>query len=73
LPPRTRWSARHLAHWPTTRPDFLSWDVHDLSRPTVQLARRLGVPVISWTVRTPAQQARAGLLADQMVFEGFRA
>lgn len=69
-----RFAMRHLLHWPSTRPDFLSWDVHDLSRAAVRLARSVaGTPVSTWTVRTPADQARAGLYADQMVFEGFRA
>jgi glycerophosphoryl diester phosphodiesterase len=69
-----RFAMRHLLHWPSTKPDFLSWDVHDLPRTAVRLARAIaGTPVSSWTVRTPADQARAGLYADQMVFEGFRA
>jgi glycerophosphoryl diester phosphodiesterase len=32
----------------------------------------LDVPVLTWTVRTPAQQERAARWADQMIFEGFR-
>jgi glycerophosphoryl diester phosphodiesterase len=68
-----RFAMRHLLHWASTRPDFLSWDVHDLPRASATLARRLaGTPISTWTVRTPADQARAGLYADQMVFEGFR-
>lgn len=68
-----RFAMRHLLHWPSTRPHFLSWDVHDLSRAAVRAARRIaGMPVSTWTVRTPADQARSGLHADQMVFEGFR-
>jgi glycerophosphoryl diester phosphodiesterase len=31
----------------------------------------MGVPVMSWTVRTPEQRAMAERWADQMVFEGF--
>jgi glycerophosphoryl diester phosphodiesterase len=30
------------------------------------------MPVITWTVRTEADRARAALHADQIVFEGFR-
>lgn len=64
---------RNLIHWPRTRPHFISWHVKDLPRSTVSLAARLcGAPVMTWTVRTPEDQARAGLYADQMVFEGFR-
>jgi glycerophosphoryl diester phosphodiesterase len=67
-----RWALRHLAHLPQSRPDFLSWDVHDLPRSTVTVAQKvLRLPVMSWTVRSPSDQARAAMHADQMVFEGF--
>lgn len=60
-----------LAHWPATRPDFLSWRVDDLPHAGPTLARvALGLPVMTWTVRTPAQWARARQWADQAVFEG---
>lgn len=72
LGPRRRFLARNLLHWPATRPDFLSWSVDDLDRPTLRIARAAGLPVMTWTVRTPADQARAALGADQIVFEGFR-
>jgi glycerophosphoryl diester phosphodiesterase len=66
-----RFAARNLLHWPMTRPDFLSWRVRDLELRPVRLARAAGLPVMAWTVRTPQDQARAALFADQMVFEGF--
>ena len=63
----------HLLHLPLSRPDFLAWYVNDLDRTTPRLARLvLGLPMLTWTVRTPTDQARAGLFADQMIFEGFR-
>lgn len=71
LGPLKRFAARNLLHFPATRPDFLSWSVQDLDRPVVRLARRAGLPVMTWTVRTPEDQARAALGADQMVFESF--
>lgn len=66
-----RRGARNMLHWPWTRPDFLSWRVSDLDRRSVRLARKAGKPVTTWTVRTPEDQARATLYADQIVFEGF--
>ena len=66
-----RFILRHLLHWPVTRPHFISWSVQDLEMASVRIARRMRVPVSAWTVRTPGDQARAGLFADQMVFEGF--
>jgi glycerophosphoryl diester phosphodiesterase len=72
LPALKRFALRHLLHWPKTRPHFISWGVADLEMPSVRLAHYLtGAPVMTWTVRTPFDQARAGLHADQMIFEGF--
>ena len=50
---------------------FVSYDVNALPHPFVSDMRRSGVPVITWTVRTPDQVARTREHADQMTFEGF--
>jgi glycerophosphoryl diester phosphodiesterase len=64
-------SCAAFLHYPETRPDFLSWSVDDLPHPTPFLLRRLeGLPVMAWTVRTPAQRRKASRWADQIVFEG---
>jgi glycerophosphoryl diester phosphodiesterase len=71
----TSWQRRgmaHLLHAPATRPDFVAYRVDDLPAPATRLARLSGAPVLTWTVRTPAQRARAARWADQMIFEGFR-
>ena len=65
-------SMAHLLHAPATRPDFVAYSVNDLPAPATRLARWLGVPVLTWTVRTPEQRQRAARWADQMIFEGFR-
>ena len=62
----------HLLHAPMSRPDFVAYRVDDLPAPATRLARLAGMPVLTWTVRTPAQRARAAQWADQMIFEGFR-
>ena len=72
LAPDMRAGLAALAHVGDTRPDFLSYRVHDLPHAAPQLFRAaLGRPVMSWTVRTPDQRQRAARWADQMVFEGF--
>jgi glycerophosphoryl diester phosphodiesterase len=74
--PVTAWrgpALAHLLHAPMTRPDFVAYRVDDLPAPATRLARRLGWPVVTWTVRTPEQRVRAQTYADQMIFEGFRA
>src|SRR3546814_5176193 len=40
-------------------PDFLAYDVRDLPSEITAAARRRGLPLLSWTVRTPAERARA--------------
>lgn len=67
-----QFSMAHLLHAPVTRLDFVSYRVDDLPMTATRIARRFGVPVLAWTVRTPAQRERAAQWADQMIFEGFR-
>ncbi|MDE2363394.1 MAG: glycerophosphodiester phosphodiesterase [Hyphomicrobiales bacterium] len=72
LPADKRTELPNLLHYQRTRPDFLSWRVDDLPDAAPFLCRAaLGLPVMTWTVRTPAQRANAGRWADQIVFEGF--
>jgi glycerophosphoryl diester phosphodiesterase len=67
-----RHAMANLLHFSHSRPDFLSWKVADLPSAAPYLCREaLGLPVISWTVRTPADRERASRHADQIVFEGF--
>ena len=72
LPREKQAELANFLHFERSRPDFLSWSVSDLPHPTPYLCRAgLGLPVMSWTVRTPEQRAMAARWADQMVFEGF--
>ena len=65
-------SLRNLLHFPQSRPDFVSWQIKDLNTAVPFLCRNaLGLPLMSWTVRTPEHRAVAATHADQMVFEGF--
>ena len=52
---------------------FLAYRVQDLPSAMPFLARSLfGLPLLTWTVRTAEERARAARYADQMIFEGFR-
>lgn len=68
---RRRKIARDLTHLPRTKPQFISWQVDDLDRPSVTAARAAGLPVMAWTIRSRGVQAIAARHADQIVFEGF--
>lgn len=68
-----RWRLRHLLHAPKTRPQFVAYDIDALPSLAPIIARHLfALPLLTWTVRTPAQRARAERFADAMIFEGFR-
>jgi glycerophosphoryl diester phosphodiesterase len=67
-----RFRLAHLLHTPRTRPQFLAYAVKDLPAPAPLLARALlGLPILTWTVRTKAERKIAARWADQMIFEGF--
>lgn len=72
LAPATKYAWGNLLHFPRTRPDFIAHYVKELPATAVSLARRAtGLPVLSWTVRTPEDRAVAARHADQIIFEGF--
>lgn len=72
LPSRMRFTLAHLLHWPRSRFQFMAYRVADLEAFAPRMARVLGVPLLTWTVRTAEDQERAQRLANQMIFEGFR-
>lgn len=62
----------HLRTVLALKPDFISYSVSDLPTPLPLFARRiLRLPLICWTVRTPAQLEVARQWTDQITFEGF--
>jgi glycerophosphoryl diester phosphodiesterase len=72
VPPAEKRAMANLLHFSEMAPDFISWSVKDLPHCGPHLCRtQLGLPVMTWTVRTPEDVAKARQHADQMVFEGF--
>ena len=66
-------SLAFLTHGLRTRPHFVAYHVSDLPALGPWIARNIfGLPLLTWTVRTDADRARAKHHADQMIFEGFR-
>jgi glycerophosphoryl diester phosphodiesterase len=71
--PQQRQGMLHLRHAFRTRPHFVAYWVNDLPAVAPWIACHLfGLPLLTWTVRTPEQRQRAAKYADQMIFEGFR-
>lgn len=49
--------------------DFLAYDVRDLPSRFAAAARRRGLPIYTWTVRSDSDRQRAADHADQIIFE----
>ena len=60
---------RQLALW-RSQPDFLAYDVRDLPSRFAAGQRARGLPVLTWTVSTPALLARGREHADGWIAEG---
>jgi glycerophosphoryl diester phosphodiesterase len=73
MPPSMRFGMGYLLTALTARPDFVAYTVADLPAVAPLLARHVfGLPLLTWVVRTQAEQQCAKRWADQMIFEGFR-
>lgn len=65
-------SMLYLRHGFQTEPHFVAYWVNQLPAPAPWIARNIfGLPLLTWTVRTPEQRERSARYADQMIFEGF--
>lgn len=66
--------ARFVIQALAARLQFMAYNIQDLPAPVPGFARNvLGLPLLTWTVRTAEDRERAARHADQIIFEGFRA
>lgn len=73
MQPWTRKTMAYLLPAISARPQFVAYSVSDLPALAPLAARHiLGLPLLTWAVRTPAEREAAARWADQMIFEGFR-
>jgi glycerophosphoryl diester phosphodiesterase len=62
----------HLLESGPVEPAFYSYDIRSLPTPVTRFVREvMRVPVMTWTVRTPSDLAKAKQWADGITFEGF--
>ena len=59
---------RHLALW-RAQPDFVAYDIRDLPSCFAARQRARGLPVLTWTVRSPRDEVVASANADQIIHE----
>jgi glycerophosphoryl diester phosphodiesterase len=66
-------AGRFVVQAVAARLSFLAYRVRDLDTIIPRTARGvLGLPLLTWTVRTAKEQEFAARFADQIIFEGFR-
>lgn len=61
--------SRHLALW-HAKPDFLAYDIRDLPSHFASSQQKRGLPLLTWTVRSPELREHAGQYADAPIAEG---
>jgi glycerophosphoryl diester phosphodiesterase len=71
LPKQTE--LRTFSHLARTRPDFVSFFYEELPWAPITALRASGMPIITWTIRSPQQAVKAMRCSDQITFEGFAA
>jgi glycerophosphoryl diester phosphodiesterase len=72
IQPERAFALRHLLESGAAAPSFYAYAVDDLPTPVTRFAREvMGVPLFTWTVRTPEQRRRAAQWADAPIFETF--
>jgi len=59
---------RRLALW-RSKADFLAYDIRDLPSRFAEARRREGLSVLTWTVRSLQDRAKAAQHADQIIYE----
>ncbi len=73
LPARTRDDLRDIADLQRTGSSFISHEASDLDRPLVAAIRSDGIPVLTWTIRSPEAEVQARKVAQNVTFEGYPA
>ena len=72
LDPGRAFRLSHFIESGPAEPQFFAYDVKGLPTPVTRFLREgLGMPLLTWTVRTSADQIIATKWADAPIFEGF--
>ncbi|MTH78170.1 glycerophosphodiester phosphodiesterase family protein [Paracoccus aestuariivivens] len=67
----TRAHLAAIADFDRVGASFISHDRKDLGNPAVTELKTAGVPVLTWTIRSPDQEAAARRVADNITFENY--
>lgn len=73
IPAARRDRLREIPDIEASAAGFISHEARDLARPRVAELRARGLPILCWTIRSPAQEAEARRIAHNVTFEGYPA
>ena len=73
LAPETCDHLRAIPDYDRTLSSFISHEAADLARPRVIALKSRGAAVLCWTIRTPAAEAEARRIAQNITFESYAA
>ena len=73
LAPEQRRAFAHLEHVSLAQPHFLALGLDILPSPKAAELREAGMPVVAWTVRSPAEWEAVKDHCDNLIFEGWPA
>ncbi len=62
---------RDIADYHPTHSSFISHEAADLARPRVATLAAEGAAILCWTIRSPAEEAAARHIAQNVTFEGY--
>lgn len=71
LPPARCAQLRAIPDYGPTGASFISHEAADLSRPRVAALKAEGAVILCWTIRSPAEEALARRIAQNITFEGY--
>ncbi len=52
-----------------SRPDFIGYDIESIPNLPTRIVKKLGIPLLAWTVRNEEQRSRAALHCNNIIFE----
>lgn len=71
LPAQTRNLLRDIPDYERVRACFISHDARNLRARRVRELKEQGAKILCWTIRSPAEEAEARQIADNVTFEGY--
>ncbi len=72
-PPEIRDTLRDIPDYDAVDACFISHEAADLDRPRVATLKSQGAAILTWTIRSQAEESQARKIADNITFEGYAA